>query len=751
MRSALFLLAFASLLTACPNDVAVDIDDDGDGFPSRADCNDNDAAISPDAIEVCDGIDNNCNSIIDLDAAEPPVWFADADGDGAGNDDAAVAICEAPEGFIDEGGDCDDGNALVSPTLSELCDGLDNDCNGTPDFAGGEEDADGDTALACEDCDDNEASAADFLPEVCDGIDNDCDGDIDEDSALGAGTWFADADGDGFGDDSVTTVACDQPNGFVAQGGDCDDLVAAAFPGSVEICDLADNDCDGTIDGATALGADTFWTDGDTDGYGDPGAAVVACDQPAGTVTNDDDCDDTTAAIAPGEPETCNGIDDDCDSVIDDGASPLVTFYADADSDTYGSPGLTLDACAQPVGFVGNADDCDDGESTVYLGATEVCDGLDNDCDTVVPADEMDADGDGVLVCDGDCDDTNASVSPNVAEVCDGLDNDCDTIVDNGASPGTWYPDYDGDSFGNPAFPVVTCSPAAGYVTDGSDCDDLSASNAPGAPELCDGVDNDCDTVIDNGLSPQDPYYLDDDADGFGLTSAVITACAQPAGYVAVGGDCDDTDAAFSPVATELCLDGLDNDCDTLTDCDELVDCKPTEPTCWVCGDNIVDPDETCDDGGFAPGDGCDEFCQDESPPIDLTGVYSQFPSDGRTIYFWQSDANAALSPFYDTFCEDRGLDWFEPLSAADAQLVIDNAYSYDTWHTWIVTKANTGAGTWGGFPVVVDNPSCVGYSSTGWSAIRKWSCSYCDPETYNQTRCWDSNHVYDWLVCEGP
>ena len=741
----------SALLAACPNDVVVDIDDDGDGYPSRQDCNDNDAAISPDAEEVCDGFDNDCDAVIDLDAEVLPTWYADSDGDGAGSDTITVAICDAPEGFIDQGGDCDDGNALMFPGHEELCDGLDNDCNGSPDFAGGEIDADGDSALACADCDDNDESAASFFPEVCDGVDNDCDGDIDENSAIGASTWFADADSDGFGDDSVELVACDQPNGFVSQGGDCNDLVPEAFPGAMEICDGTDNDCDGTTDGPTALGALTYWVDSDSDNFGAPASPIVSCSQPAGSVTNDDDCNDTTAAIAPGQPEACNGIDDDCNGSIDDGASPLVTFYADADADSYGTPNLSLDACAAPPSFVSNSDDCDDAQATVYLGATEVCDGLDNDCDSVLPADEADGDNDGVLVCAGDCDDTTAAVSPNVPEVCDGLDNNCDTIIDNGATPGTWYPDYDSDGYGNPLFPIVTCNPAAGYVNNGSDCDDLNASNAPNATELCDGLDNDCDTVVDNGLSPQNPYYLDFDNDGYGDSASSITACALPPGYTTLDGDCNDTNSALSPAEVELCTDALDNDCDTLIDCDELVDCKPVESTCWVCGDTIQDPNETCDDGGFVNGDGCDEFCQSESLPIDLTGVYSQFPSGGRTVYFWQSNSNIPLNANYGTWCEDHGLSWYSPVSSGDAQNVIDTAYNYDSWHTWIITKTNTAAGTWGGFSVSVDNSSCSAYSSSGWSGIRKWACSYCDPETYDLSECWDTNHTYDWLVCEGP
>ncbi len=77
--------------------------------------------------------------------------------------------------------------------------------------------------------------------------------------------------------------------------------------------------------------------------------------------------------------------------------------------------------------------------------------------------------------------------------------------------------------------------------------------------------------------------------------------------------------------------------------------------------------------------------------------------------------------------------------------------YAYDNYHTWIITKNNTTAGTWGGYSVSVNSSGCVNYSSSGHSAIRKWACSFCDPEVYGYTRCWDSGHSYDWLLCQDP
>ncbi len=166
----------------------------------------------------------------------------------------------------------------------------------------------------------------------------------------------------------------------------------------------------------------TFYADGDGDGFG-AGPASQGCTIPPGFVANDDDCDDTNPAIHPGAEEVCNGVDDDCDAAIDEG----LTFDDDGDGFT------STDSCE------GSADDCDDGDATVFPGAAELCDGLDNDCDVAV--DEgltFDDDGDGhtsPASCEGsadDCDDTAPAVYPGAAETCNGVDDDCDGQIDEG-------------------------------------------------------------------------------------------------------------------------------------------------------------------------------------------------------------------------------------------------------------------------------------------------------------------------------
>ena len=147
-------------------------------------------------------------------------------------------------------------------------------------------DADGD-GYGADDCDDNDASVNPGADEDCDGIDNDCNGEIDEGVT---GTYYEDADADGFGDAGSFTDACEAATGYVPNSDDCDDTDPYIYPDAEEICDGLDNDCDGTPD--DGLDTDTYYHDGDGDGYGDPGEPADLCELTSGYVDNDWDCDD---------------------------------------------------------------------------------------------------------------------------------------------------------------------------------------------------------------------------------------------------------------------------------------------------------------------------------------------------------------------------------------------------------------------------------------------------------------------------
>ena len=245
--------------------------------------------------------------------------------------------------------DCDDTNASVNPDANEVCDGLDNDCDGSLLPEEIDHDDDGyvecvvgewsDPSVGGGDCDDMDPSTHPGATEVCDGLDNDCDGEVDEGDVCGT-TWYRDADGDTWGDADDTIVAVEQPAGYVAGAGDCDDIDPGIDPGAVEVCDGLDNDCDGEID--EGCGLISYWPDVDEDGYGDAFQDAVVTDEgpPPGYVTNNGDCNDGDPATNPEAVEVCDHIDNDCDGEVDEGACLFPTaYYRDADGDTYGDSG----------------------------------------------------------------------------------------------------------------------------------------------------------------------------------------------------------------------------------------------------------------------------------------------------------------------------------------------------------------------------------------------------------------------------
>jgi hypothetical protein len=588
------------------------------------DCADGDATRHPNAVELCDGVDQNCNALIDDGVAGGMTFHADADGDGYGSPTVTMTACVAPAGYVTTTGDCDDSNAAFHPGATEDDCGDSNDYN--CDGSVGTVDADGDTYAACSDCDDSNAAINPGATEVCDAdaTDEDCDGNADDaDTAVTGGSdWYPDADGDGYGDADATAIAaCEQPDDAVADHTDCDDAVAAVHPGAVEICDDADvdEDCSGAADGEdpNATGSSVWYADADGDTYGDTAdTGTTACDPPEGTVDNNDDCDDdatTGAAINPGAAEVCDAadVDEDCDATSDDDDSSVtgqLQYYPDADSDTYGDAAATpTSACDPPGGLILDHTDCNDAAAAVHPGATEVCDAanVDEDCDTLAddadssadPAgkvlryDDFDGDGygdptDSALWCDpplddvandDDCNDNLATISPAMAEVCDALDvdEDCDGLADD-ADPGvtqrvSWYQDGDGDGYGDAAdaSPVLACTAPADSADNNGDCDDSDPAFHPGATETCSGTDDlNCDGSI--GLA---------DADNDGSP-----ACE----------DCDDADPARSPELSEVCdAADVDEDCDgNADDADTGIASRPT----WYAdldGDGYGDDDDT--------------------------------------------------------------------------------------------------------------------------------------------------------------
>ncbi|HCP46738.1 MAG TPA: hypothetical protein DIU15_11880, partial [Deltaproteobacteria bacterium] len=290
-------------------------------------------------------------------------------------------------------------------------------------------DADSDGFTVSEgDCDDSDPAVYPGQAEVCDGVDNDCDPGTDEDDSADASTWYLDVDGDNYGLGSDTVSACEQPVGYAAVDGDCDDTYELTNPEAPELCDGLDNDCNDDTDEDDGPEASTWYLDGDGDDYGLTAQTVTACDQPGGYSAVDGDCDDEQDLIHPDADEICDDEDNDCDDSVDEGFDGDSDGYFDADD-----PG-----CLATYGALA---DCNDAAANDYPGAPERCDGVDNDCngledsgDPGEPGQETDDDGDGEAECDGDCDDTDDDINSDADEIlCDDVDNDCNDVVDDGA------------------------------------------------------------------------------------------------------------------------------------------------------------------------------------------------------------------------------------------------------------------------------------------------------------------------------
>lgn len=195
-------------------------------------------------------------------------------------------------------------------------------------------------------------------------------------------TWYADADGDGYGVASSALSYCTQPYGYVANSTDCNDAVAAINPGAAEICNSADDNCSGAADEGLTFA--NYYTDADADGYG-VGTATNTCNNPgAGYATANGDCNDLSSAVNPGATEICNSIDDDCDSSTDEGIA-LNSYYNDADGDGYGAGLATVTCSILAAPYVTNNTDCNDASASVNPAATELCTNtIDDNCNGTV-------------------------------------------------------------------------------------------------------------------------------------------------------------------------------------------------------------------------------------------------------------------------------------------------------------------------------------------------------------------------------
>ena len=643
----------------------VDPDKDGDTFGEGPDCDDLDVTVHPEATEKCNGKDDDCNGTVD-DFGTPgcTTYYLDADGDGYGLETDSVCAC-GPTGDYSAkvGGDCDDSEKAMNPGAKEICDGLDNDCDGEGDTAGlagcvpwyvdDDQDGhghpakwkclcgpmDGYLTLVGDDCDDTSELTWPGAPELCDLQDNDCDGRIDiaasappdcpadcagktacvnkcavvVDCSTDCGPGEAACLAGELADCSApATVTCLDPKLGCAEYETC----GSCPPMPTETCNGQDDNCNAEVDEGVKV---TVFVDADTDGYGKAGTGYLGCEGAEMTSLTDDDCNDSDKSVHPGAAEICDGKDQDCDSAIDDGVTTV--FWVDQDGDGYGDPAKPVSACEAPSGTSEESGDCAPTDGNVYPGAPELCNGADDSCDGKVDeawpelgsaCDGADADPcpDGVVVCAPSLNDVLCEDADDVlVEKCNGVDDNCDGSVDE------LWPDLgqpcDGDDDDSCAEGTIACDAAGTGVT----CAELGNGHV----ESCNGQDDDCDKLADE-LWPELGTPCDGpDAD---KCATGTTVCAA-SGAAAV---CEESGVA----KVESC-NGQDDDCDGTADEDWptlQTPCDGPDSDKCALGTTVCNPAGTgvlCEESGPAKV----ELCNGQDDDCD-GAVDEDFPTKGQ-------------------------------------------------------------------------------------------------------------------------
>ncbi|HNU56885.1 MAG TPA: MopE-related protein [Flavobacteriales bacterium] len=500
-------------------------------------------------LETCDGIDNDCDGEVDEDF----LWYTDADGDGFGDPTMGQVSCTPVPGAVQVGSDCDDSDPALHHSII-INTGSASGESGLAHYVvtqGGmvvegdipldEAQSGSGIAEVCigSGCVSIEIQTVDVpltvvshaqlspgsgftsfftttglfgsvgepVNETCNGIDDDCDGEVDEDFI-----WYADNDLDSWGDASTAQVFCAPPVGnFSQQSGDCDDSDPDINPGAPDPCqgaDGIDNNCNGQTD---ELGAGFWLFDGDDDGYGVEGSGVLSCVQPPNTVLLTGDCDDTDPTIHPDAVELCDGIDNDCNGQVDED----FFWYADLDNDGFGDVATEQFSCEPIPGMINTPGDCNDNDPNLTVFNAPCDDGDPNTTNDVVTVS---------CTCQGS---TSGFCPPGEIEDCNGNCAPIDWIGDGTCDDGSF--EWEGN------FIFFNCPE---FDNDGGDC-----GSGGCVPELCDGLDNDCDGAVDEDFI----LYVDADGDGFGVDGTESVICTPGPGLAFQGGDCDDTDENIFP------------------------------------------------------------------------------------------------------------------------------------------------------------------------------------------------------------
>lgn len=392
--------------------------------------------------------------------------------------------------------DCD----APAPAI-ESCNGIDDDCDGVTDegLDGGDCELSNEfgTCIGTLSCELGAKTCMGLEPseEKCNGIDDNCDGATDES--------YPDNDGDGVAD----CVDEDSDDDGTPNINDCAPNDPTVFPGAVEICDSKDNDCNNLVDDEGAIGCKSYYADADLDGYGsDSVKPKCLCDAEAAsfyTALNNEDCNDLNPLAFPGGQEVCNAEDDDCDGETDE----LEDLPSCEISNGFGTCEGQM-TCLKGV-FV-----CD-GQTPL----PEECNGVDDDCNGKTDEGMLDSDFDGIADCvdddddnDGtkdvlDCEPFNPQVHVNAVETCNGVDENCNGIDDDEDAVGCklYYQDADQDGFGSDKVEArcfCESQPVIYFTADKpGDCNDIAFSAFPGGVEVCNGLDDNCDGVVDDGVA----------------------------------------------------------------------------------------------------------------------------------------------------------------------------------------------------------------------------------------------------------
>jgi hypothetical protein len=331
-------------------------------------------------------------------------YFADTDNDGFGNLLNSTSTCIQPAGYVLNNLDCNDSNGQINPSANEVCNSIDDNCNSQTD------------------------------------------------EGLTFTTYYSDLDNDGFGSGAGTSLCSNPGAGYSTNALDCNNANSAINPSATEICNSADDNCNLQID--EGLLFQNYYQDFDGDGFGF-GAPTSLCTSQTGYVNNVFDCNDFQAQVNPIAQEICNGVDDNCNTLIDDGLQ-FTNYFLDGDQDGFGA-GSPQSLCSNP--------------------------------------------GNGYSTLNTDCNDAIEAINPSSTEICNNLDDNCNLQIDEGLVFTNYFADNDSDGFGNPAQATSSCSPINGMVTNNGDCNDANANINPLAVEIGgNGIDENCDGQIDNSI-----------------------------------------------------------------------------------------------------------------------------------------------------------------------------------------------------------------------------------------------------------